>query len=412
MRGKVWLLVALIAACDTGSQSGAGNVLRDSAGIQIAENRTPLLPLEQMWRVDPTPTFRAGGAEAALDEQLYLVMGATQLSDGRIAIGDQGSSSIRFFGPGGQHLKDVGRRGEGPGEFRQILSLAALPADSIFIVDLRRFHLFTGEGELVSSYTPQEGSGPFIWPQTFLGDGSYIGYAWNGPVAQPAQDRWIDSVPLFRVIPQGQRDSIGMFPLGIYTPGSNPQYPSQLTYGPRLHLVAGQTEIVTGFSDRYEIRILSQAGELRRIVRLERALRPVSAGDVAEYRTRSANAPGEDGKPAPEGLRALRERMAAAQVFAEQFPAFSKMLLDRQGNLWVLEYEPWEDAPDRWGLVRIWTPSGDTRWDVFQPDGRWLGSVTMPPLFVPLEIGADYVLGLVRDQDDIEQVRKHPLLKP
>jgi hypothetical protein len=36
----------------------------------------------------------------------------------------------------------------------------------------------------------------------------------------------------------------------------------------------------------------------------------------------------------------------------------------------------------------------------------------MPPRFVPLEIGGDYVLGLARDADDIEQVRLHRLVKP
>jgi sugar lactone lactonase YvrE len=198
----------------------------------------------------------------------------------------------------------------------------------------------------------------------------------------------------------------------VYTPGAQPRYPSNLAYGPRLQLAAAQDRIFVGFSNRYEIQVLSPAGDLTGVVRLERSPRLISADEVTDFRTRAANAPGEDGLPASEGLRQIRERLAATQEFAEQFPAFSRLLVDREGNLWVLEYGTWEDAPDRWGLARIWTPPGESRWDVFQPDGLWLGTITMPPRFVPLEIGGDYVLGLARDADDIEQVRLHRLVKP
>jgi hypothetical protein len=38
---------------------------------------------------------------------------------------------------------------------------------------------------------------------------------------------------------------------------------------------------------------------------------------------------------------------------------------------------------------------------VFDAGGRWLGDVAMPARFVPLEIGADYVLGRSRDADGV-----------
>ena len=36
----------------------------------------------------------------------------------------------------------------------------------------------------------------------------------------------------------------------------------------------------------------------------------------------------------------------------------------------------------------------------------------LPPRFQPLDIGPDYVLGLWRDADDVEQVRLYGLVKP
>jgi len=36
----------------------------------------------------------------------------------------------------------------------------------------------------------------------------------------------------------------------------------------------------------------------------------------------------------------------------------------------------------------------------------------LPPRFQPLDIGPDYILGLWRDADDVEQVRLYGLVKP
>ena len=53
-----------------------------------------------------------------------------------------------------------------------------------------------------------------------------------------------------------------------------------------------------------------------------------------------------------------------------------------------------------------------TGWRVFDRTGRWSGTVTMPARFNPMDIGSDYVLGLWRDEDDVEHVRLYRLMKP
>jgi glutamate mutase epsilon subunit len=48
-------------------------------------------------------------------------------------------------------------------------------------------------------------------------------------------------------------------------------------------------------------------------------------------------------------------------------------------------------------------PTTPTHWNVFAPDGRLLSEVTLPARFTPFEVGADYVLGVSRDNDDMER---------
>ena len=48
-------------------------------------------------------------------------------------------------------------------------------------------------------------------------------------------------------------------------------------------------------------------------------------------------------------------------------------------------------------------------WSVFDAQGRWLGDVTLPARFSPMDIGADYVLGVARDEDGVETVAMYTL---
>ena len=48
---------------------------------------------------------------------------------------------------------------------------------------------------------------------------------------------------------------------------------------------------------------------------------------------------------------------------------------------------------------------------LFDEGGRWLGDVTLPQM-TPLEIGSDYLIGLQRDDSDVEYVRVWKITKP
>lgn len=79
--------------------------------------------------------------------------------------------------------------------------------------------------------------------------------------------------------------------------------------------------------------------------------------------------------------------------FADYFPAFSSVIGDALGHLWVEEYKyPREDR-------------GGTLWTVFDPEGHALGFVETPEGLEVYEIGEDYILGRVRDELDIESIQ-------
>ena len=51
-------------------------------------------------------------------------------------------------------------------------------------------------------------------------------------------------------------------------------------------------------------------------------------------------------------------------------------------------------------------------WSVFDPEGRLVGSLDMPDGVEVLEIGENYLLGLYRDEFEVEYVRAYGLTRP
>lgn len=76
--------------------------------------------------------------------------------------------------------------------------------------------------------------------------------------------------------------------------------------------------------------------------------------------------------------------------------------MDGQEFLWVRNYDPAIHAVHAGGLQR--TGSGGV-WAVLDGSGATVAEVTMPADFEPLGIDSGYVIGIRRDEFDVESVR-------
>ena len=103
------------------------------------------------------------------------------------------------------------------------------------------------------------------------------------------------------------------------------------------------------------------------------------------------------GAASPSRRTKTKRRCGASTPLAETFPAFSRILSDAAGNLWVREY----DFPGEERSAPLWT--------VFDPDGRVLGFIETPEGLRIGQFGEDYILGHDRDELDVEYVQLWPL---
>ena len=70
---------------------------------------------------------------------------------------------------------------------------------------------------------------------------------------------------------------------------------------------------------------------------------------------------------------------------------------DAEGNVWLPSYRP-GGSP------------GGSPYTVISPGGEWLGTVEAPPRFRILDVAGGLVLGVLRDEMDVENVVVYELV--
>ncbi len=379
------LSCALLAACGGGTEEGPPFVARDSAGVRIVESRLPAWAPGEEWTVGGEPL-----TDVAVGREPFQ---AVRLGDGRIAVA-MDRWSVALFGPAGEPTGIVARPTAWPEE---IMSLQTGAGDSLLVWQPRRLSVFAPAGAVAREVRP--GGLEYLEPRMVgrLSDGSLLvtGGHREPLVAGQAQRPLItylhvgpDGAPLgrFADLPDVQR-------MAVSEAG-----PWEVPFSPRTLVEVAGAEVLVGDNAAFEFAAFGADGGLRRVVR--RAWEPlaVTAADVDAHHARLD--PAWSGTTAQARTEFQRMRAARRQQLphAESFPAFTRLLAGADGHVWA------EDARH---LHDYWA-----RWSVFDPAGRWLGTVKMPAGFTLQQAGADWVLGMEPDASGLLHARVYPLSRP
>ncbi len=390
----------LLAGCHAAAPAHRAITARDSAGITLIESTAPAWSAGGAWRLDTLPVLRIGQQEGDAHFLFAGIAGALRLSDGRIVVADRSSSQLRFYQPDGAFQRAVGRSGEGPGEYHYLRALARCGSDSLFAFNIDySANVVDTAGALLGVWKP-------LMHGTQLSDqaynlscsrhGVFVAVGWEHPGTGPRIGfyRALSPMWLWREAAGDARHvrqpvELGEFPSSerIGTEhGSRPHPFGRST----LLAIAGHTVIV-GDEETLGYREYGLDGLLQRIVRGPWQDLTIRPEHVAAYREQRLALAEPESRPAIE--RELRD-----MPLPPSFPAYTALQTDTAGDVWLRRYLP--------------PGVGGQRWVVFAADGTCLGEVPMPPALTVLEIGTDYVLGVLQDELGVERVALYRLLKP
>jgi len=345
-------LPALAGACTAEGRAAArwsGTMDTLPSGQVVVHNTAqPLWPEGSEWQV--VEELRIGTVDGDGPE----VFGSINTMDadplGRIWVFDSQAQELRVFGADGAHVRTIGRRGGGPGEFAQVTKVELAPDGDIWVMDPQnnRISVFDTAGTYVGD---RHAAGGFIilpWPGRFDTSGRYYapiprtGERFRiGMLRYDSQLTPMDTLDVPR--DPVQRESFSS-PDGRMMAGV--PYQGGLTW--RLS-PAGT--IWAMLSDQYRLFELTPSGDTLRTVTREFTALPVTAADRDQAR---------------ENMKWFTDQGGPVDWsrLPDSKPATETLYFDDRGNVWVV---PVTEEADRRRLL-----------DVFDPEGRFLGTVRLP----------------------------------
>lgn len=388
--GPVWApgvgSFLVVTACASGTGEQGGTMLRDSAGVAIAES-DHLRPAwgTDGWRVTDAPLLQVGSVDAEGPEQFLGVTDARLLPNGDLAVVNARLQRVEIFDGEGRHRRTIGRNGDGPGEFRSPWQVFPLPSDSLMVVDIyRAVSVFDSAGSYARRFVPGEIVGETQGaPIGQFGDGSLLLTQYQHGDEQGRTGLARSQVEPVRIGLDGAITArFGMYDEQTVNYGAGAPH----LFGPWAKFVPAADGFWYAPGDRFEARLIGADGNVVRLVRLDLPRRPVTQADrdavLNDWLMQVRGTPRE---------AAMAVYLSKA-TFEEVLPSVGNVLVDDAGHLWIQDY-------------RVWGVQTPSTWRVFDAEGRYLGPVELPEGFYPYQVRGGKIVGRWMDESDVEFVR-------
>lgn len=365
---------------------------------QIWESNAHLVSEISIGVLDGDPQYQFGNIRA-------IAVGA----DGRMYVLDGHGPVLRMYAADGTWVQNVGREGEGPGEYKRPDSgLAMRPDGKLLLRDPGNGRISIYDSGVYEGSLPLTGGLNTSSPMVVTRDGATLTLViknlgtsvmeWQRGLARYNPDGTTDTLDIpdlgyEEAIISGESEGSSSTNNVPYTPEH------QYTYSPLGYFI-------TGISEDYSFKLLHEGGP---VIEIGRDYEPVPVlADEASIRRRQItqnfrdNFPGWswNGPPIPDIK-----------------PPYSDLLTSEEGRVWVRVHVPSErymTAEDqRAEEDRLDRPVNPYRepvvFDVFEPTGEYLGRVETPMGFTvyPKPIIRDMtVWGVMRDELDVARLHR------
>ena len=273
-------------------------------------------------------------------------------SQGNIYVLDYMESTIKKYDPDGKHLFNIGRLGEGPGEFENPRAMCIYPQDEIFVTELSSVNITRLDTE--GNYLGTIEFGHMIDSFAVLDENSliigYKAYSQSGsqePEFEYQLGRFDPSTKEFDVFYAEKQTRTARLSDGSCTL----EYPNFVRWA-----VESGENIYAATGHKFEVSILSFSGDLMSKFGLDMDPTPVS-GDVLKKANEILDR-----------LAGLSVDFKSVRQLIRFYPMFHSIHCDETGRVWIQRYEPyWRDEPVE-----------ETVFDVFSGEGIFLHTVRIP----------------------------------
>lgn len=393
-RGSIAALSLLVGCTGSGGPAGwVGTIDTLSDGRVVVTNpQTESWDSAGRWRI--VEEIRIGSDDGDSPEVFGRIGALATDSVGRIWVFEAQDQVIKVFDRSGKFVRSVGRRGGGPGEFANAAGIEALPDGRMVVFDHQnaRVSWFDSAGKFLSSVKLSGGIQVFPWPGRldrygFLHDIASASRGVRPGTFGLALVRYDQTmVPLDTVVmPQWQGTS-NTFDLDMSGGGSIrasvPYSEGQLS---RLGPDGTVWAVLTG---SYELLQINREGDTARLV--TKPFTPVPVTDLEKDTAIARLKWFTD-----QGGKVDRGRIPNTKPIVQDF------IVADDGYLWIQK-------------ATADTSLNGRRFDLFDPEGRFLGEVSIPfvmSLSPRPKVTSEFLIATTQDEDGIPYVVRARIIR-
>ena len=411
------LALVLCAACADSGPAAApttGVVVTDSADIEFVDVAAAVIDTLPQWTFSAEPILTIGKTTGEDPYLFARIQDAFRLRSGETVVLEGFDFEFRIFDSDGLFRGSFGGRGEGPGEFGEVVGLRKRTEGGIVVADnrLRRVTLFDDQGvasAIRPTVCPADGwyynDVSLCYFGGFTGDGAVFWYGSRRARGQPRIDEGtVQRTPggtLFLALASGDStlvvDSVsarGHVRIVQSLNGMPALWSVLEIFAPEGHWAFGPRSVALGESSGFEIRLRDSSGELRRVLRVEREPEFVTSADIDAIKALT-------GTPASISPKELTLQYLDEVPTGGQIPFFSELRFDDAGRLWGADYVP----------PRVLLVPDTTWWTVFDEDALPLARVATGRSDNILELGEDHILLRETDEMDVQRVAMYGIVR-
>ena len=378
-------LLHLVAGCGGGDSAAdwAGSVDTLPSGMVVVTNPAQGVWDEATaWRV--TPVVRIGVLEGEGPDLFGSITAIEVDPAGRIWVLDGQAQELRVFDADGRFVRTIGRKGGGPGEFNQVMGMAWDAAGRLWVVDPRnnRISILDTAGTFLTSHRTQGGFISMPWPGGFDDAGYFYNIApyQSGTAFRMALVKYDTTGTALDTIHPPRWQGPENFFEHVSNDG-NSRMRTGVPYTPGLlQRFTRSGDFWFAHTGPYELYFRTAAGDTLLMATKPFDPLPVSSAD------RDSAIAGLEWFTG-QGGRVDRSRIPNIK------PAIRGLHVGEDGTVWIVPTRPTGgDTPG-------------TLFDVFAPNGRYLGQVHTPfPVSgVPIIRGGRFVT-VSRDELEVQYV--------
>lgn len=407
MRFLILLLLPLslpvLQACGGGAGAWEGT-MADSAGITVVHNTaTPIWRSGDEWTV--TEDLKIGTVAGEPEYQFGLLAFVEVTDDGTMYAMDIQAQEAKAYDVNGNYLRTIGGPGGGPGEIGQgAVFIFDDGQGGLIIPDLgnQRVNRYTQDGEPLGSFPIALQAGiPTRWGVDPSGRlfAQLRGLNVQGIAALEEGDPIAVYDTTGAVV-----DTIAMLPKGQTLAGATQEQFSMVLFAPEpVWDLAPDGSVYYALNNQYRVMVNNPDGVLTRIITREVAPKPVEESDRNAILQTLREQYAQFGVPP-----AQMEQIMQGIGFADFYPAFGQVFLGPEGTLWVQRIRSARDMAEgaEEGVEFDAQDIGSPEWEVLDSEGRYMGVVTLPDRFQPVNVQGDQIYGVWRDELDVQYIMR------